>query len=105
MKQLQNVTLSSYAESAATLPPQVELVKSVEERYAYWRLRILYSMIFGYAAFYLVRQNQFSLAIPSLSAEFGYTKTQLGAIITIWSIVLESSLTVILVIGPMHVIS
>ncbi|MBM3468206.1 MAG: MFS transporter [Alphaproteobacteria bacterium] len=87
MKQLQNVTLSSYAESAATLPPQVELVKSVEERYAYWRLRILYSMIFGYAAFYLVRQNQFSLAIPSLSAEFGYTKTQLGAIITIWSIV------------------
>lgn len=85
MKQLHNVRLS-FAESDLSMPAQEALKPTVEERYKYWRLRILYSMIFGYAAFYLVRQN-FSMALPVISAEFGYTKTQLGAIITIWSII------------------
>ncbi len=54
--------------------------------YKYWQIRILYSMAFGYAAFYLVRQN-FAMAIPAISADLGYTKTQLGLVITIWSII------------------
>jgi phosphoglycerate transporter family protein len=54
--------------------------------YKYWQIRILYSMAFGYATFYLVRQN-FSMAIPAISADLGYSKTQLGLIITIWSII------------------
>lgn len=86
MKQLQSVSLSTLADSTIAPPSHVKLVKTVDERYAYWRLRILYSMIFGYAAFYLVRQN-FSMALPAISAEYGYTKTQLGAIISIWSII------------------
>ncbi len=87
MKQLQSVSLSTFADAVTAPPIQVELVKTVEERYAYWRLRILYSMIFGYAAFYLVRQNQFSLVMPILNGEYGYSKTQLGGVITIWSLV------------------
>lgn len=87
MKQLQNVNLSSLADAVIAPPVQLELVQTVEKRYAYWRLRILYSMIFGYAAFYVVRYSQFSLAMPLLSGEYGYSKTQMGAIITIWSIV------------------
>lgn len=58
----------------------------VASGYPYWQRRILYSLAFGYAAFYLVRQN-FSLAIPTLIQELGYTKTQLGFVISIWSIV------------------
>lgn len=59
---------------------------SIKKQYAYWQFRILYSMAFGYAMFYLVRQN-FSMAIPAISADLGYTKTELGFVITIWSII------------------
>lgn len=59
---------------------------SVKGAYQYWQFRILYSLTFGYAAFYLVRQN-FSMAMPAICADLGYTKTQLGAIISIWSII------------------
>lgn len=65
--------------------PQQNL-RNTDKSYAYWQFRILYSMAFGYAAFYLVRQN-FSMAIPAISADLGYSKTQLGFVITIWSII------------------
>jgi phosphoglycerate transporter family protein len=86
MKQLHNVNLSTAYAEEVVVPPRIELVETVDQRYTYWRTRILYSMIIGYAAFYLVRQN-FSMAMPTLSTEYGYSKTQLGAIITIWSVV------------------
>lgn len=68
--------------------PDLEQVDTnlVKKTFRYWQIRILYSMGFGYAAFYLVRQN-FSLAIPSISADLGYSKTQLGLVMTIWSII------------------
>ncbi|MCE3231650.1 MAG: hypothetical protein K0R52_1578 [Alphaproteobacteria bacterium] len=87
MKQLQSARLPSFEDTVVAPPSQLGLVKTIDERYAYWRMRILYSMIFGYAAFYLVRYNQFSVAMPILNNEYGYTKTQLGSIITIWSVV------------------
>ncbi|MDR0727343.1 MAG: MFS transporter [Puniceicoccales bacterium] len=49
----------------------------VESRYAYWRVRLIYTLIVGYAAFYLVRQN-IQIAVPLMLKEFGYTKTQIG---------------------------
>lgn len=62
-------------------------LSSIEKySYRYWRVRILYASIISYAAFYLVRMN-FSLAMPALSEEFGYSKTDLGWIITWFSIV------------------
>jgi phosphoglycerate transporter family protein len=39
----------------------------------------------GYATFYLVRQN-FSFAIPSVCSEFGYTKQQVGMVLTVGAI-------------------
>lgn len=87
MKSLQNVSSSASSDSIIHSSAGLDSSKTIDDRYAYWRLRILYSLIFGYAAFYLVRQNQFSLAMPLLSGEYGYTKTQLGSIITIWSVV------------------
>lgn len=53
--------------------------------YGYWRLRMLYTTIIGYAAFYLVRQN-LSMAMPGIGEEFGYSKPELGWIITVFSI-------------------
>lgn len=61
---------------------------TIEERKIYnkWRLRILFSIILGYGSYYLCRQN-FSIIMPAYMEEFGYTKTQLGLIFTLASVV------------------
>lgn len=56
------------------------------KKYNKWRLRILISIIFGYGTYYLCRQN-FSMIMPAFMEEFGYTKTQLGWVLTIASVV------------------
>lgn len=53
--------------------------------YSYWRTRMLYATILGYAAFYLVRQN-LAMAMPSIGEEFNFTKADLGWITSIFSI-------------------
>ncbi|MDC0865038.1 MFS transporter [Rickettsiaceae bacterium] len=60
----------------------------IEERKRYngWRLRILITIIFGYGTYYLCRQN-FNMIMPAFMEEFGYTKTQLGWILTLSSVV------------------
>jgi phosphoglycerate transporter family protein len=63
-----------------------EKIVSGPGSFPYWRLRILYSTIIGYAAFYLVRQN-FSMAMPGMMTEFGFTKIDMGYIATTFSIV------------------
>lgn len=65
---------------------QGTLPVSVRQKYKYWRLRVMYAMMMGYAAYYLVRSN-FAMVIPSLQMEFGYTKTEIGWIITVFSII------------------
>lgn len=57
-----------------------------EKTYDTWRLRILISIIFGYGAYYLCRQN-FSMIIPAYMEEFNYSKIQLGWILSFASIV------------------
>jgi glycerol-3-phosphate transporter len=59
---------------------------SIGKAYSYWRLRIMYSMMLGYAAFYLVRQN-FTMAIPFFQSELGYSKTEIGQIMTTGAII------------------
>jgi OPA family glycerol-3-phosphate transporter-like MFS transporter len=60
--------------------------ESDKKIYNKWRLRILSLIILGYGAYYLCRQN-FSMIMPVYIEEFGYSKTQLGAILSIASIV------------------
>ena len=57
----------------------------VDKMYRYWRIRILYSSFFAYAVFYFCRVN-FSIAIPAMEESLGYTKTQLGLIISVLQI-------------------
>lgn len=69
--------------------PHAEPIKDpqeVKKVYKHFRVRILYSMIIGYAAYYFVRAN-FSIAMPVLLKELGYTKTDLGLVLTLFSIV------------------
>lgn len=54
--------------------------------YNKWRIRILSSIILGYGTYYLCRQN-FSMIMPAFIDEFGYSRTQLGSILTIASII------------------
>lgn len=55
-------------------------------KYKYYQYRILISIIFGYAAYYLCRQN-FSVIMPVIMGEFNYSKTTIGYILTISSII------------------
>lgn len=58
---------------------------SQKSLFKYWRIRIMYSMMFGYAAFYLLRVNM-TMALPFIQSELGYSKTQLGAVISVGAI-------------------
>ena len=53
--------------------------------FSYWRIRMLYATIIGYAAFYLIRQN-LSMSLPGIGEEFEFSKYQLGWIGTVFSI-------------------
>ena len=61
-------------------PPVKEVSQDSEEikkSYAHWRLRIFYACFIGYTVFYLCKKN-IAVALPGLSAEYGYSNTQLG---------------------------
>ncbi len=53
--------------------------------FRYWRIRTLYSIMIGYALFYVVRQN-FSYTVPSLCNELSITKGEIGRIMSIGAI-------------------
>lgn len=46
-----------------------------------WQYKIMGGMMLGYAHFYIIRKN-FSMAMPSLEKEVGYSNTELGLILT-----------------------
>jgi len=62
------------------------LTEKERKIYNKWRIRILLSVILGYATFYLCRQN-FSMIMPAFMEEFGYTKTELGVVLTVASVI------------------
>ena len=72
--------------SQPTAKIQIRDPKVIREQYSYWRLRIMYSMIIGYAAFYLVRLN-FSVAIPEFIKVFHITESEIGFVLSAFSIV------------------
>lgn len=73
----------------------------IQENFRYWQHRILFAIILGYAAFYLLRQN-FSVITLALQHTFHYSKTEIGLILSahaiaygigkgIWGIVSDRS--------------
>ena len=68
--------------------PSVERIKDtgeVDRLYRHMRIRMMYSMLVGYASFYLVRKN-FSMAMPTFLKDLHYTKTDLGLILSAFSV-------------------
>ncbi|MDR1591082.1 MAG: MFS transporter [Puniceicoccales bacterium] len=58
----------------------------INRQYRYWRRRLLYSLILGYATFYIVRQN-FTVATPEMLKDFGCSRSELGWVFTLFSII------------------
>ncbi|USO01463.1 MAG: MFS transporter [Alphaproteobacteria bacterium] len=79
IKQTKNRCTRSSQGFSSALPKQTLRI------YRFWRLRILSSVVFGYATYYIVRAN-FAIAMPSLVEE-GYSKAQLGDMLFWWSLV------------------
>ncbi len=56
------------------------------KKFRYWRTRTFYSIMIGYGAFYLVRQN-FSVAVPSICQELNISKINMGLVMSIGGLV------------------
>jgi glycerol-3-phosphate transporter len=63
------------------IPENCTSTQRADLLYPYWRLRILYSSFIGYAVFYFCRVN-ISMAIPNLQDSLGFSKTQIGLIVS-----------------------
>ena len=71
---------------ATTAAPENKFKTTTGKSYSYWRLRILYTTMLGYATFYLIRAN-FSMALPGIRAEYGFTNTEIGYIVSAASVI------------------
>lgn len=65
--------------------PEIEDKEEVKKIYPYWRLRIFYSTCFGYALYYISRKS-YVVAMPGLIADLGYDMSQLGILLTVFSL-------------------
>ncbi len=63
----------------APYAPAIQEKNQVDKLYKYWRMRITYSLIMGYAVFYLTRKT-FTYAMPYIAQELGFNKIELGAL-------------------------
>jgi MFS transporter, OPA family, sugar phosphate sensor protein UhpC len=57
----------------------------VKKDYQYWRIRVFYSMFFGYAFYYFTRKS-FAFAMPALMQDLHFDKIDLGIISSIWAV-------------------
>jgi len=61
-------------------PPAIEPIEDkekVDKLYASWRMKIFFSMFFGYIIFYICRKN-ISVTLPAMQDALGFSKTELG---------------------------
>jgi MFS transporter, OPA family, sugar phosphate sensor protein UhpC len=65
--------------------PEMTDEERVKSDYKYWRQRMFYSMLIGYALYYFTRRS-FTFAMPGLIADLGFDKSQLGILGSVLSI-------------------
>ena len=65
--------------------PEIEDVAVVKKQYKYWRWRIFYGMYTGYIFYYFTRKS-FTFAMPALMRELGFSKGDLGFLVSVLSI-------------------
>lgn len=62
--------------------PEIADTAVVQEKYKYWRFRVIYSMFIGYALYYFARKS-FVFAMPGMMQELHLDKGQLGMICSV----------------------
>jgi OPA family sugar phosphate sensor protein UhpC-like MFS transporter len=62
----------------------------VDKKYSYWRMRIFYSMFFGYVFFYFTRKN-FTTVMSFMQKDLCYTTEQIGMISTVFYLLYGAS--------------
>lgn len=68
--------------------PHIEKIQDCEvikKKYKYWRLRIFYSMYFGYVFYYFTRKS-FTFAAAAMKRELGFDEVDIGMIGTIFAL-------------------
>lgn len=58
---------------------------NTRERFAYWRTRTFYSIFIGYIFYYFTRKS-YTFAMPLLASELNFHKSELGILVTVFSI-------------------
>jgi MFS transporter, OPA family, sugar phosphate sensor protein UhpC len=61
------------------------LTVTQEKKFRYWRLRIFFSIYYGYVFFYFTRKA-FAFAMPAISKDLGFDKADLGLIGTMLAV-------------------
>ena len=69
----------------STAPPITDGAE-IDRRYRYWRLRVMYAMVAGYALFYFLRNN-LPMAAKAICDEFHFSNKQWGVVISVSTIV------------------
>ncbi|MGE3955048.1 MAG: phosphoglycerate transporter protein PgtP [Parachlamydiales bacterium] len=59
--------------------------RKVRKAYRYWQIRIMIGMYVGYALYYFTRKN-LVIALPGMMENLHYTMTDLGWVLSLWSI-------------------
>ncbi|HEX8913671.1 MAG TPA: MFS transporter [Humisphaera sp.] len=67
---------------SAPLPYAAPATTDVDRAYRYWRVRILGTTLVGYGLYYFVRTN-IGVPLKAMGADLGYSKEQLGIILTV----------------------
>ncbi len=70
--------------SASTVEP-IANPERVKKEYAYWRIRIFYSIFIGYAFYYLTRMS-FNTIMPTMMEALGLDYEQLGIVLTAFAL-------------------
>jgi len=80
------------AAKLGTQPAKPPITDSAEvaRRFRYWRFRVMYGSLAGYAFFYFVRKNM-SMATKSITDEFHFSNTQWGVVLSVATIVYSVS--------------
>lgn len=59
--------------------------KEIQTSFRYWRLRVFLAIFIGYIFFYFTRKS-FNFAMPAISQDLGFEKTDLGIVLSVLSV-------------------
>src|SRR5690349_20770396 len=71
--------------SKTTITPVTDKA-TIDAQYRYWRVRVMYGMMGGYALYYFVRKN-ISIASKAITDELQFSNTEWGVVLSVATVV------------------